>query len=233
MLILSLVLLLLLVLAGCESNQIQETTDETVPESIVDRDAAEIRNNTQARGIYLSEGRGDEIIYSVSHNPDSETHTDTVGLTFTVYYPYGEAHFYLENIYQYYKDSDTWSLIEEGNAGKPITEWYDSIIDHPFGNTDTYGSHHECTTLIRVLDIDTDAEIITLDYDISTSDGFSDSGQSSFNYGTVNGDAYEWYSIPVYAGEGSFSESMYCNIRITISGVKVDYSHYTDAQLWQ
>ena len=90
-------LLLMPVLSGCSS------TPETVPDSLVEM---VVSDESEA---YL---HNPECV-SITHNPDKSTHLDTVEVEMVFYDNYN---FYFEctYVFQYSKDSDTWSCIRSG-----------------------------------------------------------------------------------------------------------------------
>lgn len=110
-LILSLLLLLLLV--GCGSENLE------VPEAVIEKRVEEF---VSSREIEENDGYSGKSLIITSHNPNGEDHTDTVQATLKCDYKYGQVIYDLQYVFQYDRTSDLWSCIDNKDNTRTVLD---------------------------------------------------------------------------------------------------------------
>lgn len=139
---------------------------EEIPSSPEKKGVSEgqVHADLLSEGIYL-ESIADDVTYKISHNVDSDTHTDTATVTMKMFSSFGTQTQVLAMQYQYYKSDDLWEMVTydevschfEANANAFLGYW--SITESDSFNIDKW------EYVLRIYEFDgTDADVELIKY---------------------------------------------------------------------
>lgn len=146
-----------------------ENSSDTIPEYLIEAKLGEYQS-------WYNGSDYESIICNriISHSPDKESHTDTVSYEIGFCYKYGTCIYQCLDVFQYYKDSDSWSCISSSEPGFLRIDWNEGAISGTNRDGDdgrVKGEYHEeWVWNVTVQDIDVENGTVTLSYNIDNND---------------------------------------------------------------
>lgn len=129
---------------------------------------ADSKNNVPESIIY--EYFSDELnnggkIADISHNYNSDTHTDNVIVVINTKYEYGVHESTSSLEYQYYASDDLWELLDENETSKIY--WDEKKLETTWQGEDDFSDWH-----IEIHDVDSETGTFTCSYEINYYSGY-------------------------------------------------------------